>query len=539
MFHAIHVYPRPWNGFRTSALVVSFLLAGIPAANAGGSPVGDRLGAIPAEAWSVLRGERGPLDPEPSITIRTLESLADAVSSDSLMATVANLTSYPTRYTSTSHYAAAAVHMRDRFESFGLDEAYLHDFNCCGGTRQNVVGIKVGTVHPEEIVILGAHLDATSQSPQTLAPGAEDNATGSAAVTELARLLASVETERTIHFVLFGGEEQGLFGSAAYASMAAADGWNVIGVLTFDMVGYDDPAGAQLWVEGFVSGNSSQWLVQLVRQHAETYAGLSVYVYPNDGFGSDHVPFHEQGFPSMLAIENEWDSYPCYHRTCDTIDWVSGSLLRGITIGNGTTALALAGPRFTPAILRGHVDRTDSADESGVNLSIEGTGYTGDISDSDGGYSLANLMPGTYTIRAERDGYHPQEVEISLDSAEQAVLDFVMIPVTAGADPRGDLAETVLRAGSVSPNPFRERASISFALGQAASIDARVYDTTGRLQRSLAQRKALPAGEHSMTWDGHDDAGRELPTGVYYVELRIENGSSSGPPIRLPILRLR
>jgi hypothetical protein len=264
-----------------------------------------------------------------------------------------------------------------------------------------------------------------------------------------------------------------------------------------------------------------------------------VNVYPNDGFGSDHVPFHQRGLPSMLAIENEWDSYPCYHRTCDTLDWVSGSLLRGITIGNGTTALNLAGPRFTPALLRGDVDRVDSEDESGVTLSIVGTGYTGDVSDSDGGYSLANLMPGAYTIRAERDGYHPQEVEISLDSAEQAVLDFVMIPVTAGVDPGDDLSETTLRAGSVSPNPFRENTSISFTLGQAASIEARVYDTAGRLRRSLAQRKALSAGEHRVTWDGEDDAGRLLPTGVYYLELRIESGSSSAPSVRLPILRLR
>lgn len=530
---------RPWTAISISSLVAGCLLCGVSTVDAEELPLGDRREALPPEAAVALRGDRQGLDPGPSIIVQTLESLADAVSSDSLLATVADLTSYPTRYTSTSHYAAAAAHMRDRFESFGLDEVYLHDFNCCGGTRQNVVGIKFGSVHPEEIVILGAHLDATSQSPQTLAPGAEDNATGSAAVTELARLLASIETERTIHFVLFGGEEQGLYGSSAYASKAASEGWNVVAVLTFDMVGYDDPTGAQLWLEGFVSGTNSQWLVQLVRQHAETYAGLSVYVYPNDGFGSDHVPFHQRGFPSMLAIENEWDSYPCYHRTCDTIEWVSGSLLRGITIANGTAALDLAGPKFTPALLRGHVDRTDSEDESGVVLSVVGTGYTDDVSAPDGSYDLANLLPGTYTIRAERDGYHPQEVEISLDSAEQAVLDFVMIPVTSGIDPGAVSAETLLRKGAASPNPFRESASVSFALERPASIGARVYDAAGRMRRTLAQGKPLPAGAQSMAWDGRDDAGREVPTGVYYIELRVEEGPAPGASIRFPVLRLR
>lgn len=520
-------------------ILITGLALSSASASASDSGSGDRRAVVPREAAEILRGDRSALDPDPVITMRTLQSLAGAISGDSLMATLGDLTSYPTRYTPTSHYAAAASHMRDRFEEFGLDEAYLHDFSCCGGTRQNVVGIKVGTVHPEEIVILGAHLDATSESPQTLAPGAEDNGTGSAAVTELARLLAPIETERTIHFVLFGGEEQGLFGSSAYASMAASEGWNVPAVLTFDMVGYDDPAGAQLWVEGFVSGTNSQWLVQLVRQHAETYADLSVYVYPNDGFGSDHVPFHTRGFPSMLAIENEWDSYPCYHRTCDTIDWVSESLLRGITIANGTTALDLAGPLFTPAILRGHVDLLDSQDESGVSLTLPGTGYQGDISDPDGSYRLANLLPGTYTLLAECPGYYPQEVEISLASEEQAVLDLVMIPVTSGVGSGPAPADGPLGGGSISPNPFRDQASISFRLAGPASIGARVYDAEGRLRRTLAVRSALSAGDQTLTWNGRDDSDREVPTGVYFVELRLDGSSSATESIRLPILHLR
>jgi hypothetical protein len=476
------------------------------------------------------------------VIVPTLKSLAGAVSGDSLMSTLARLTSYPTRYTPTASYAASAAEMRDRFEALGLDQAYLHDFSCCGGTRQNVVGVKLGTVYPDEILIVGAHLDAISESPQTNAPGAEDNGTGASAVYELARLFAPIETERTIHFLLFGGEEQGLYGSRAYASMAAAEGWNVPAVITFDMVGYDDPAGAQLWVEGFVTGNNSQWLVELVRQHAESYAGLSVYVYPYNGFGSDHVPFHDYGFASMLSIENEWDSYPCYHRTCDTIEWVSESLLRAITIGNGTAALSLAGPLFTPALVRGHVDLLDREDESGVSLSLPGTGYGPDVSDADGAYQLDGLLPGTYTLLAECAGYHPQAIEVSLGSAEQAVIDLVLIPVTTEVPgPDAGIAGGLLAGGSISPNPFRSAATISFALAGPGRMHARIYDAEGRLRRSLAEGKSLLSGEHSLSWDGHDDSGREVPSGVYFVEVRVASSvpGSSARAIRLPVLRLR
>jgi hypothetical protein len=73
------------------------------------------------------------------------ESLAGALSADSLMSTLATLTGFQTRYTATTQYANSAALMRDRFATFGLDDVSLFNFNCCGGVRQNVVGIKYGT----------------------------------------------------------------------------------------------------------------------------------------------------------------------------------------------------------------------------------------------------------------------------------------------------------------------------------------------------------------------------------------------------------
>jgi hypothetical protein len=452
-------------------------------------------------------------------------SLAGAYSTDSLMATLATLTSYPTRYTSTASYAAAAAHMRDRFAALGLDQVYLHDFSCCGGTRQNVVAIKLGTVRPNEIVIVGAHLDCTSQTPQTNAPGAEDNGSGSAAVYELARLLAPVPTERTIHFVLFGGEEQGLYGSEAYATKADTENWNIAGVIIMDMVGYYDPAGADLWLEGFITGVNSQWLVNLLAQHAQTYSGLSVYIYPDNGWGSDHESFHDHSFPAMLSIENEWDSYSCYHRSCDTIANITPSFLRRIASANGTAALELAVPDFTPATVGGHVDLWGTDDDSGATVTILGTAYAPAVSATDGSYSLPNLLPGAYTLRAEKPGYLPVTMTgVVVSSGQSAAIDFLLVPEQAGIpDDAVPVAPHALVAiGPATPSPFTVSTDISFALSAAGRVWLRVYDAHGRVVRDLVSGEERAAGRHRANWDGRDLNRQAVPSGVYWAEIRAE-----------------
>ena len=68
------------------------------------------------------------------------------------------------------------------------------------------------------------------------------------------------------------------------------------------------------------------------------------------------------------------------------------------------------------------------------------------------------------------------------------------------------------------PNPFNPHTTIEFELGRASTIALRVFDVQGRLVRSLL-RSRLPAGEHSVTWDGTNDAGASQPSGLYFYRL--------------------
>jgi hypothetical protein len=153
--------------------------------------------------------------------------LMSYVSNDSILASVQHMQDYGTRECHTPEAIEAQNWIKARFESYGL-ETELMDFTMPGGAASdNVIATLPGTVYPEEYVILGGHYDSRSWSG--LAPGADDNATGTAGILEIARILSQYEFKRTIIFCAWSGEEYGLYGSEAYAAWAENQGLNNMG----------------------------------------------------------------------------------------------------------------------------------------------------------------------------------------------------------------------------------------------------------------------------------------------------------------------
>src|SRR5690606_24308011 len=108
----------------------------------------------------------------------------------------------------------------------------------------NVMARLPGTGRPDDIIVVGAHYDSISQSPQTTAPGAEDNGSGTAGLLELARILAPARPEATILFIAYAGEEQGLNGSYDHVRKLRAAGelTKVKAVYNMDMIAYTSDA---------------------------------------------------------------------------------------------------------------------------------------------------------------------------------------------------------------------------------------------------------------------------------------------------------
>ncbi len=211
----------------------------------------------------------------------------------------------------------------------------------------NVEAVKKGVTRPDEVYILCGHYDAISEDPWNRAPGAEDNASGTAAVLEAAEVLAPYRLDRTVKFLAFSGEEEGLLGSRAYAREEYEGGANILGVFNMDMISYLDEAVHDVEVR---YNDFSEGLLTALRDAARLYVPPCV-IYPvTEGRGgSDHEPFWEFGYPALLSIEYAGkEFYPWYHTTDDLPKHLTPAYGADVTRVNVAAAAALAGTRGAP-----------------------------------------------------------------------------------------------------------------------------------------------------------------------------------------------
>jgi Peptidase family M28 len=208
-------------------------------------------------------------------------------------------------------------------------------------TARNPIGIKRGETLPDEWIVIGAHYDArnierceTSASPPQIQPGANDNASGCAGVIELARAFSYVSTARSILFMCFSGEEQGLRGSYSYRNALSTSGdiVRVKHMLNLDMIGHaiDDNLSARVETS---SAASQAAVLPMYSAAAATYAPeLNLILSSATGEYSDHYPFLAPGIPTAFTWENGAGGiYPQYHTASD----VPANMLRARPLAHG------------------------------------------------------------------------------------------------------------------------------------------------------------------------------------------------------------
>ncbi|MGR6963957.1 M28 family metallopeptidase [Geodermatophilus sp. URMC 61] len=248
--------------------------------------------------------------------------LVERVSTSRLRTTVEELAGLPTRHTFSPHIHRAADLIAATFTAAGYAEVVKLPWIRNGRTADNVVCTKPGTSGGGRIVILCAHYDCRMESlgdSSARAPGADDNASGVAAVLEIARLLHGVDLTETVQFVAFSGEEQGLWGSSAYADALHAAGVDVHRVINMDMVGRP-PEDGSVVVERDLGNQvahndaDSQAFGAVMAQAAADYTDLPVKLGPI--YSSDYMPFEAKGYVVIGAYEGEGN--PHYHATSDT-----------------------------------------------------------------------------------------------------------------------------------------------------------------------------------------------------------------------------
>lgn len=266
---------------------------------------------------------------------------------------------------------AATQYSFERFAALGLSPSF-HAW----ASGRNVVADLPGAVRPDEVVVVCAHLD--DMPGGELAPGADDDASGSAAVLLAARALSAGRFERTVRFVLFTGEEQGLYGSTAYAGHLASLGTNVVAVLNLDMIGWDGAGGPVVRLHTRTSRNAGYAadlaIARTFRDAVAAYLGDALLpVDDPDGItASDHYPFWQRGWPAILAIEDDVDDFnPNYHTTADTLANLDLPYVTSFTRAAVATAAHLAvpapsGTRFYPVTPCRLLDTRDAGRPEGL-----------------------------------------------------------------------------------------------------------------------------------------------------------------------------
>lgn len=255
----------------------------------------------------------------PDKFVATIVSL---VSQQSIQNWVNDLSAFHTRHTKSLYIDQVATWLVNEFKGLGYTDVVLHQYTRDGHQLKNVVCTKQGVGSTGQVIILCGHYDCIMEDPNDAtarAPGADDNATGIATILELARILIQVELEDTVRFVAFSGEEQGLWGSTAYAQYVQSNNINVHRLINLDMVGYP-PANFAIKVErdmgNQVTSNDqpSQSFGSVMAQMAADYTSMPVQLGPI--YASDYMPFEARGYVVIGAYEG--GDNPNYHTSSDT-----------------------------------------------------------------------------------------------------------------------------------------------------------------------------------------------------------------------------
>jgi hypothetical protein len=325
-----------------------------------------------------------PAERSPFVHDPVIQAWVDSVSAADLEADVTSLsTIFTTRRSDTSGGSEAEQWLVDRFSALGLTTT-THSFD---NGADNVVAEIPGAVEPERVVIVGAHYDSLAFGGSS-APGADDNASGTAALLEIARVLSLEEASfrHTLRLVAFASEEFGLIGSDAYSQSMLDQGVDVVAMLNTDMNAYREN-GDVLDLD-MVINNTTDWLNDDLIEIANLYVpDLPTRKGQLLAGTSDHSSFFHDGFPAAFYFEDTGDYSPYIHSSNDVV---------GLSANDFDLSRAIV-----QAVLAGAVVLAEPiADAPAEPLTVSGS-CPGDVT-----VRAADQSPGSrvYFFRSRREG---------------------------------------------------------------------------------------------------------------------------------------
>lgn len=377
----------------------------------------------------------------------------------------------------------AAEYIKEKLLQFDNLTVEEQDFNTTG---KNIIATQLGKTNPNNIYLVTAHYDSMADYC------ADDNATGTAAVIEIARILSTQCMENTIIYAFWDEEEIGLKGSRFYANQANSDNLNILGVINMDMIGYDGDAPGEPGDNDFdidvrdVHGSLTIKDDLLSILSTYTFDLNPIVVNPGTS-ASDHASFWNKGFPAVLVGES-WetnDVTPYYHSSADRLSTLDlpyfhelTKLVTAYMVTKGSLLSTDNTITTSPTVLTAN---QGSASYQWYNCD------TNTIISGETNQSFTPIVSGNYAV------------EITLGSCIE-MSDCILFTTLA-------IEESVSDYFKITPNPVESVLTINSSLNLTVSIH--LYNVSGQLVLEMSSNKKISEIDMSA-----------YTSGIYYLKLK-------------------
>jgi hypothetical protein len=307
-----------------------------------------------------------------------IQSCIAQVRSDSILATLEHLQGYGTRYTLVDNRKVIATWLMNKFLFYGYSDVKIDSFQIVynwtgiGDTtlwQYNVICTLQGSVAPGEICIIGGHYDSyCDNDPFTHAPGVDDNGSAVAATLEAARVmkLMNYQSESTIRFILFAGEELGYWGSKYQVTKSAEAGEDIRLMMNMDMIAFNPDSLDEVYLFRYKGAESAFLLASGAFQD---YTNLTVIDGPFESQQrSDSYSYWQNGFQATWALEYKFNDY--YHTVDDVVSNCNIGYCKEITRGAIATMMEMQIQPF-PKVIKAQ----SSVDNITISWSSNGTSH--------------------------------------------------------------------------------------------------------------------------------------------------------------------
>jgi len=423
----------------------------------------------------------------------------------------------------------AADYIKQKLNSYGL-VTYDQNFSSSG---RNVYGVQLGSLYPNKKYIICAHYDDMPSG--TTAPGADDNASGTAAVIEAARIFTQYDSKYTIIYALWDEEEQGLIGSAYYALQASNAGDSIMGVINMDMISYDSNSDSKAEIHTRPIASSVSLKDNMIQVNSLYNVGLTFSVINPGATWSDHASFWTRNFGAICLIELDGDFNAYYHTVNDKIQYFNMPYyLKMSKAAYGTVATLAQLTDIVPVEMLTFIAsvRNSSVEllwSTATELNNRGFEVERSVNDQnnfvtigfvDGEGNSTEINYYSFTDNPQLSGINQIYYRLKQVDFDGTYSYSDVVNVTYDVP-----AEFVLNQNY--PNPFNPSTTISYFVPKESFVSIKIYDFLGREVTTLVS-EMKSTGSYELAFDASN-----IPSGTYFYTMTADGYASTKKMILL------